>query len=113
MSKRYFCERCTAGFDAAGDCPDCKDEPLLDLSDPETMRFLEEQDDGKARRRYATFVSVGLLPAFAVFVATTAFVGWIAAMMLGAFAAMGCAFVLQKLFPAARKAPKARGYLSS
>ncbi|MFU8803200.1 MAG: hypothetical protein ACNA8W_05255 [Bradymonadaceae bacterium] len=45
VAVRFGCDRCGRRFASHGFCPDCADEPLLDLADKEVRRLLVSLED--------------------------------------------------------------------
>ena len=48
---RFYCERCSLRQEHGGDCPQCPDEPLLDLDDGDVQLMLREMDSAEIRKR--------------------------------------------------------------
>jgi hypothetical protein len=61
---RFICTDCTRTFQAAGTCPSCPDEPLLDLENEDVRLMLQDEDDRVARTRHYSFVIAAGLAGF-------------------------------------------------
>lgn len=101
---QYFCEQCCRRYDAAGDCPKCPDEPLLDLLNEDVLLMLAEFDRQRWARR------VGLLTGTsAVLLSPLFFIGFLLGGFIGAIPwAVGVAAssaALMRLFPPDQKTP--------
>ncbi|MCP4810753.1 MAG: hypothetical protein GY884_35915 [Proteobacteria bacterium] len=99
MNLGFYCEACSHRADAGGDCPNCEDEVLLDLADPDVRMMLQEMDAAAIRRRS---VQLGAGAAVAAALPALVFGIWVqdgrGIILLWLVLAVGGGFVLTKLF---------------
>jgi len=103
---RFYCEQCHGRFDAAGDCPKCPGEPLLDLADEDVRLMLEEMDHAAKTRRFGMLAMVSAVLAVPVFFILSATCSWLLAIPGAALFAGGLATVLSFIFKPKQSAPK-------
>ena len=104
---RYFCERCSGRYAAGGDCPKCKDEPLLDLVDDEVRIMLESMDDRAKMKRYSMLLVLVIVLTMPLSLGLIFFwLGWLIGIPAAAFMVGGLTAGLVKVFPAPTKAPQ-------
>lgn len=99
MATSFYCESCSYRAEVGGDCPNCPDEVLLDLADPDVLLMLQEMDAAAIRRRSVTLGGVG---AVAAALPALAFGVWVqdgrGMVVVWVVLALGLGLVLNKLF---------------
>lgn len=96
MLRRYLCDKCGCRYPEPGDCPNCN-EVLVDLHDPEALRFLEAIDDRRMNKRRAVFaalVGVPVLGLVALIWLAILNAGYIVVPGIGLFAAGGAGIMV-------------------
>lgn len=56
--RRYHCAVCHHRASQPGSCPNCPEEPLLDLADSEVRLMLEQQDDAQKWRHAGKVIGI-------------------------------------------------------
>lgn len=107
MESRLYCDSCRNTFKDLSECPYCKDEPLLDLNDPEVRLLLEEQDEKDLRKKLTqlTFVAMPLAIPVPVVVYLVGFRPLTSLVAYG-LAVVGITKILAKVFVKPGRFPK-------
>ncbi len=101
QSENYYCTECHGRFPAAGDCPNCPGEPLLDISNPEVAARLASMDESTGQRRFVKMVGISVVGTLPITVPLF-FVLGIIGIFVGAAVVYGGAVALNKMFPGKR-----------
>lgn len=103
---RYFCEVCTARYEAAGDCSECPGEPLLDLADEDVRLMIQDFDDRRWRKRATQWT----LASIVVMIPVAAPLAWVLpfkyTVLAWAFGTAGVSTFLSKNFAPEPKMPE-------